>query len=348
MGRSGLRRFTSAIGRFVDDAGVLRYLARRVVGWAFMVGLATNLTFFLASWFLDPRANYLQLRPPRTPEQIDRALAQYDLSPQTPLAERWWRWVGDIVLHWNWGYSPVGESVNDQIGFRIGVSAQLVLLSAILSAIIGIALAVYTAARQYSLADRFTQGLSIVALNIPVPVAGLAVVLAAIAINRSLGSTVFFVAGAQSPTVTGFWPLVLDRLRHLALPTVALTVLSYAGYHLLQRSLLLDTVDADYVRMARAKGLTRGVAIRRHGLRASLIPVATSIAFTIPALFTGAVLTETIFGWEGMGRYFVTTVSKNDVHGAVAVAAFGALMTAVGAILADLAVVALDPRVRVR
>ena len=109
MGWPGLRRFTSAIGRFVDDAGVLRYLARRVVGWAFMVGLATNLTFLLASWFLDPRANYLQLRPPRTPEQIDRALAQYDLSPQTPLAERWWRWVGDIVRHWNWGYSPVGS-----------------------------------------------------------------------------------------------------------------------------------------------------------------------------------------------------------------------------------------------
>ena len=347
MGAVRLTPFHVPICRFVDDAGVLRYLARRVVGWAFMVGLATNLTFFLASWFLDPRANYLQLRPPRTAEQIDRALAQYDLSPQTPLAERWWRWVGDIVLHWNWGYSPVGESVNDQIGFRIGVSAQLVLLSAILSAIIGVALAVYTAARQYGLADRFTQGLSIVALNIPVPVAGLAVVLVAIAVNRSLGSTVFFVADAQSATVTGFWPLVLDRLRHLALPTVALTVLSYAGYHLLQRSLLLDTVDADYVRMARAKGLTRGVAIRRHGLRASLIPVATSIAFTIPALFTGAVLTETIFGWEGMGRYFVTTVSKNDVHGAVAVAAFGALMTAVGAILADLAVVALDPRVRV-
>jgi peptide/nickel transport system permease protein len=76
--------------------------------------------------------------------------------------------------------------------------------------------------------------------------------------------------------------------------------------------------------------------------------VATSIAFTVPALFTGAVLTETIFAWEGMGRYFVTTISKNDVHGAVAVAAFGALMTAIGAILADLAVVVLDPRVRVR
>jgi peptide/nickel transport system permease protein len=251
------------------------------------------------------------------------------------------------VLHWNWGYSPVGEAVNGQIAFRVGVSAQLVLLSAILSAAIGIALAVYTAARQYRFADRSTQTLSVIMLNIPVPVASLVLVLLAIALNRSLGSTVFFVAGSQSPTVSGFWPLALDRLRHLALPTVALTAINYAAYHLLQRSLLLDTVNADYVRMARAKGLTRSVAIRRHGLRTSLIPVATSIAFTLPALFTGAVLTETIFGWEGMGRYFVTTIGTNDVHGVVAVAAFAALMTAVGAILADLAVAALDPRVRV-
>jgi peptide/nickel transport system permease protein len=312
-----------------------------------MIAVATNLTYFLANFFLDPRANYLQLRPPRTPEQIDRSLAQYNLSPQTPLLERWWRWVSGIVLHGNWGYSPVGESVNGQIAFRIGVSAQLVLLSLALSTVIGIGLGVYTASRQYHFADRFNQGLSIISLNIPVVVAGLAVVLVAIALNQSLGTTLFFVAGARSPAVSGFWPLVVDRLQHLAAPTIALTVISYSGYHLLQRSLLLDTINSDYVRLARAKGLTRQQAIRRHGLRTSLIPVATSIAFAIPALFTGAVITETIFGWQGMGQYFVATISRNDVHGAVAVAAFGALMTAVGAILADITVVALDPRVRV-
>ena len=194
------------------------------------------------------------------------------------------------MLHWSWGYSPVGEAVNGQIAFRVGVSAQLVLLSVLLSTVIGIALAVYTAARQYRFADRFTQALSVITVNIPVPVASLAVVLLAIALNRSLGDTLFFVAGAQSPTVTGFWPLVVDRLRHLALPTGTLTLISYGGYHLLQRSLLLDDINTDYVRMARAKGLTRSEAIGRHGLRTSLIPVATSIAFTVPALFTGAVL----------------------------------------------------------
>jgi peptide/nickel transport system permease protein len=326
---------------------VLRYLLRRGLGWLAMIVAATNLTYFLACAFLDPRANYLQLRPPRSPEQIDRSLAQYNLAPSTPVLERWWHWLTGIVTHWDWGRSPIGESVNDQIVFRIGVSAQLVLCSLVLSTAIGIALGVYTAARQYKFADRFHQGLSVITLNIPTVVASLAVVLIAISLNQSLGGTYLYVAGAQSPTVSGFWPTLVDRVQHLVLPTISLTVISYAGYHLLQRALLLDTINSDYVRMARAKGLTREQAIRRHGLRTSLIPVATSIAFAIPALFTGAVITETIFAWQGMGQYFTMTISKNDVHGAVAVAAFGALMTAVGAMLADIAVVALDPRVRV-
>ncbi|HTK67898.1 MAG TPA: ABC transporter permease [Pseudonocardia sp.] len=326
---------------------MLRYLVRKSVGWLLMIVVATNLTYFLANAFLDPRANYLQLRPPRTPEQIDRSLAQYGLSPSTPILERWWHWLSAIVTHWDWGKSPVGQSVNGQIAFRIGVSAQLVLFAVILSTVIGVGLGVYTASRQYKFADRFHQGLSIVTLNIPMPVAGLAVVLLAIAANRALGHNLFYVAGAESPSLTGFWPLLLDRIQHLAAPTLALTVTGYAGYHFLQRSLLLDNINSDYVRTARAKGLTRREAIRRHGLRTSLIPVVTSIAFTVPALFTGAVLTEKIFAWQGMGQYFVETISKNDVNGAVAVAAFGAAMTAIGAVLADLAVVALDPRVRV-
>ena len=111
--------------------------------------------------------------------------------------------------------------------------------------------------------------------------------------------------------------------------------------------LLLDTISADYVRMARAKGLTKAQAIRKHALRTSLIPVATQVAFSIPGLFTGAVLTETIFNWQGMGQYFIDTLNKMNINGVVAVAAFGALMTAIGAVLADIAVVVLDPRVRV-
>lgn len=325
---------------------MLRYLFRKAAGWLAMIVVAANLTYFLANAFLDPRSNYLQLRPTPPPEQVARSLAQYNLDPGTPVVVRWWEWLTGVVTRWDWGSSPIGDSVNAQIAFRIGVSAQLVVLSLVLAATIGVALGVYTATRQYRLADRSLQGLSVVTLNTPTVVGALVVVLAAISLNQALGSTVLYVAGASSPGITGFWPSVLDRLQHLVLPTVSLTVLSYAGYHLLQRSLLLDDINADYVRTARAKGLTRSQAVRRHALRTSLIPVATSVAFAIPALFTGAVITETIFAWQGMGQYFIQTITKNDVHGAVAVATFGAAMTAIGAILADVAVVTLDPRVR--
>ncbi len=325
---------------------MIAYVVKRVASWAVLVFVATNLAYFLAAAFLDPRSNYAVRRPPLPDSVVDTTLSGYNLNDKTPIVERWWTWLTNIVLHWDWGTSPVGVSVNDQVSFRIWSSVQLVAGATIIATVFGVALGVYTALRQYRLADRAWQFVSIVMLNVPVAVAGLAVVLGGIALNQWAGDTVVFVSGASSLDVHGFWPVLFDRLRHLILPTITLVAVQYAGLHFLQRTLLLDTINADFVRTARAKGLTRGSAVRRHALRTAIIPVAVGVAFAIPAIFTGAVITETIFGWEGMGRYFVTSISTNDVHGAVAVAAFGALATAVGAILADLVVVYLDPRVR--
>jgi peptide/nickel transport system permease protein len=326
---------------------VLRYVIRKAVGWFFMIVVATNLTYFLANAFLKPASNYIALRPPRSPEEISRSLARYNLSPDTPLLDRWWHWFSNIVLHFDWGSSPTGGSVNDEIVYRALTSGQLVLGATVLSIVLGVGLGVFTASRQYKRSDRAWQGISVISFNTPSAVAALGVVLITISLNQALGSTLLPVAGSQDPAVSGFWAVFVSRMGHAILPTISLTFISYASYHLLQRSLLLDNINSDYVRTARAKGLTRQQAIRRHGLRTSIIPVATQVAFAMPALFTGAVITETVFAWHGMGEYFVQTISRNDVHGAVAVAAFGALMTAIGAILADIVVVALDPRIRV-
>lgn len=326
---------------------MLKFIARKILGWMIMIVIATNITFFLASFFLDPSSNYRGRRPPLSEDQIQRSLGQYNLDPSTSVVERWWTWLQGVVLHWDWGRSPTGAEVNSEVGYRAMISAQLVLGASVLAALIGIGLAVYTAARQYKAADRIWQGISILSLNIPIPVAALGVVFFGIWVNTQLGTTVFYVAGANDPNASGFWEVLTSRLEHLVLPSIALVITGYSGYHLTQRTLLLDNINSDYVRTARAKGLTRQQAIRRHGLRTSLIPTATSMAFTLPNLFTGAILTETIFAWNGMGQYFMQTLSKNDVHGTVAVAAFGAVMTAIGAILADIVTVALDPRVRV-
>lgn len=324
-----------------------RYLLKKVVSWVAMIFLAVNITYFLANFFLDPKALYIGRRPPIPPEQVAATLRPLNLDQNVPIFERWWKWLSDILFHWNWGASPIGTSVNEEIGYRIWVSAQLLLGATIIAIVLGVALGVFAASRQYSLKDRISQGVSVFALNTHIVVASLGVVWLAISINRLAGTRIFYVTGAGDPSITDVIPRIIDILQHLALPTVSLVIISYASYYFMQRSLLLDNIGAQYVLTARAKGLTRSQAIRKHALRTSLIPVATSVAFSLPGIFTGAILTETIFVWHGMGEYFLTTLSKNDIHGVVAVAAFGALMTAIGAILADLIVVFLDPRVRV-
>ncbi|MEV4775023.1 ABC transporter permease [Microbacterium sp. LTA6] len=326
---------------------MIKFLLRRLVGWVLMIVIATNITYFLAWNFLDPENNYVGRRPPKTADEIAALLEPRNLSETVPLIERWWNWITAIVLRWDWGLGPTGQSVNEQVAYRMWVSAELVLGATIITTILGIALGVYTASRQYKLADRIGQATSIVTMNIPVVVAGLGIVLLAIGFNNLVGVRVFYVTGSASQGVEGFFPVLIDVLQHVTLPTLGLVLTGYAGIHFLQRSLLLDNIKADYVRTARAKGLTKQQAIRKHALRTSLIPVTTQVAFTIPLIFTGAVLTETIFNWNGMGKYFLETLNTNDIHGTVAIAAFGALLTAIGAILADIAVVVLDPRVRV-
>lgn len=326
---------------------MIRFLLRRLIGWVLMILVVTNLTYFLAWAYLDPRSNYVGRRPPLDEQQIEGLLRPRNLDNHISIWHRWWEWISGIFLHWDWGVSPQGGSVTGEIGYRMWVSGELVLGATIIATLLGIALGVYTAARQYKASDRVAQGTSIITMNVPIIVAAQAIVLLAIALNDDLGRRIFYVTGASNPEVHGFLADTVDRLQHLVLPTVALIFISYANYHFLQRTLLLDNINADYVRTARAKGLTKAQAVRRHALRTSLIPVITQVAFSIPAAFTGAILTEKIFAWNGMGQYFAQTIANNDIHGVVATAAFGAVLTAVGAVLADIAVVALDPRVRV-
>lgn len=322
-------------------------MTRRLVSWLAIIVVSTNLTYFLAWNFMDPRSNYVGRRPPLSADEITALLEPRNLSDTVPLLERWWTWITGIVLRWDWGVAPDGQDVNAQMAYRMWISAEFVLGATLISTVAGIALGVYTANRQYKTADRVGHLTSTITMNIPPIVAALGFVLIAISINEAVGSSVFYVTGPTGLGMDHWWDVVLDTLRRLILPTLAMSLVGYASTHFLQRALLLDNISADYVRTARAKGLTKQRAIRKHALRTSLIPIATQIAFTIPNVFLGAILSEQIFAWHGLGEYLVQTIGKNDVHGTVAIAAFGAFLTAIGAILADLAVVALDPRVRV-
>jgi peptide/nickel transport system permease protein len=320
---------------------VLSFVGRRLLNYAVMLFAATTLAYFLASSFLSPRTNYLQMRP-RPPEaSIDVSLNLANVNDKVPVVERYFVWLEKVALHWDWGLSPQGEAVNAAIAYRAVVSAKLVLIATILAVVIGVSIGVATAIRQYGLFDRLSNAVSAFFLVCPTFVLGLVIVLAGIRFNDAVGVRWFYVTGLGDG---GF----VDYLQHVALPTLVLTLVGYVGYHLTQRTYLLDTMNADYVRTARAKGVPKGVAIRRHALRTSLIPTAMGVVWSLTSVITGAVFTETIFAIDGAGKYFIDALSKNDINGSVAIAAMGGLTTCAGLLLADIVVALLDPRIRIR
>ena len=325
---------------------MLKFIAKRLVNYVVMLFVAVSFTYFMASAFMSPRSNY-ESRTPRPPQaSIERTLDLANVNDHTPILERYWNWLTGIVTRWDWGKSPTLESVNSAIGPRILASAELVTMSTILSIVIGVCLGIYTAQRQYKWQDRLFSATSTFFLVIPSAVLALLIVLAAISVNDATGMRIFYVTGLSTYNGPNIALRLLDFLQHIILPTISLTLLGMVSYHLTQRTYLLDEMHADYVRTARMKGLTRKQAIRRHALRASLIPTGVNVAFSIASVFTGAVITESIFAINGLGRYFITAINNNDINASVAIAAFGGVCTLTGALLADIFSAWLDPRIK--
>jgi peptide/nickel transport system permease protein len=166
--------------------------------------------------------------------------------------------------------------------------------------------------------------------------------------NNGVGHKVFQYSGQYNPAQAGGWfSHTGDRLVHLILPTITLMLAGASYLMLYQRNAMLDVLGSDFLRTAQAKGLRRARALITHGLRTALIPMATFFAYEFALLFVGATFTEKIFGWHGMGEYFVDSVTKNDVNSVAGVTLFVAILVLIAGFLSDVAYAALDPRVRV-
>ncbi|MBW3085997.1 putative peptide transport permease protein [Austwickia sp. TVS 96-490-7B] len=328
---------------------MIKYILRRLANYVVMIFVATSIAYFAAVNFMRPENRLLERTPRPTFEQVKAQLRANGLDPELSATQRYLDWLKGVVLHFDWGMGPDGSRINDEFFMRALISGRLVLLATLLSIVLGISLGVFAASRQYKLSDRVVTTLSYIISCIPAPVTYLMVQMTGIGLNERSGGTVVYVTGMRSPIPPeGTGAHMVDELQHLILPTIALTIVGYVSYQMLQRTLLLDNINADYVRTARAKGLTKSQAVRKHALRTSFIPVAQSIAFQIPLIFTGTFIIETVFAWQGLGRYTLDAITMTQsVNAAVAGVAFGGVMFAIGAILADLSVAVVDPRVRV-
>lgn len=323
-----------------------KYLLRRLLNYVILLFVAITLTYFLAATQLNPRALYEVANPPLDPVSIENNLLSRNLSDQVPLLQRWWTWMTDILTGWDWGESPKGGNVQDEIGRRIWVSVRLITAGSVLGAFIGVFIGAWTATKQYSIWDRSFTFLALLGLSVPSFVVASVLQVIATDINDGTGIRLFEFVGEAGARGSYFGAGAVDRLQHLLLPTLALTILGAAFFSRIQRNLMLDALGSDFVRTARAKGLRRSAAVMKHALRTSLIPTGTYFAFSIATLFVGATFMEIIFSFHGMGEYAVTTILGQDVHGSVAVAAFSGVCVLAGAMLADVMVALLDPRVR--
>lgn len=325
---------------------MLGYIFKRLLNYVVLLFVAVSLSYLLAATQLHPRSIFMLRQPPIAADVIESTLRQYNISDRVPLAERYWTWLTNIVTRWDWGYSPLGASVNDEISIRMWVSLRLLLLGTMLGLGLGVALGAWTATRQYKISDRTTTAMALLVISTPAFVIGHVSQIFAIWFNNTTRSKFFEFTGEKGDVGNYPFAELVDRMQHLLLPTVVLTLLGAAAMSRIQRNLMLDSLGADYVRTARAKGLSQGKAVMKHALRTALIPTGTYVAFTVATMFIGATFTERVFSFPGMGMYGVDSITQQDINGVAAVTAFSGVCVLIGAILSDIFVAILDPRVR--
>ena len=324
---------------------MIRFLARRLLNYIVLLLLASFLAFYLASVTFRPLDTYTQRHPVPPKELVDRKAAELGLDKPIPI--RYGKWVAGVA-HGDFGKTLTGHPVSQELWHRIGISLRLVVTGSVLGTIIGVILGAWGAIRQYRLSDRIITLLSLILLSIPSFVLAGLLILAALKANNLTGVRMFLYTGETSPIPPGgLWHRLVDRLQHLVLPTLTLALFGTAGFSRYQRNAMLDVLGEDFIRTARAKGLTRRRALFKHGLRTALIPLATLFAYGVSGLVVGAVFVEKIFGWHGMGEWVVLGISTQDTNIVAAITLFSGLAILLAGLLSDIFYAVLDPRVRV-
>ncbi|MEX2323473.1 MAG: ABC transporter permease [Acidimicrobiia bacterium] len=330
----------------------MQYVLRRLVYGIVTVIALSVITFTLLQNTGGTPLDRLKANPRITRSTIEEMSRFYGLDQ--PATQQYFTWAKNFVQVWNypsaWGRSFQGpEHVQLLVFSRLGGTVRLMVTALFLALIIGIPLGIYQAIRQYSFLDQAATTFSFVAFSTPIFVVGLGLqIIFAVYLSRWTGVKLFYTSQMNSPNYAdfNFWARIGDTAQHLFLPAISIALISVAAYSRFQRASMLEVLHSDYLRTAKAKGLTRRTVIVKHALRNALIPVVTLVSLDIAGLLGGAVITETIFAWPGMGRLYIQAVGQNDWPIIMAVVMIIGFMVILMNLLADLAYGWLDPRVR--
>jgi len=321
--------------------GMLRsYVTRRLLEIIPVLMLLTVLLFTLIELAPgDPLLLMFGNNPNATPEEMATLSKYYGLDQPVPV--RYVKWLSK-VLRGDFGSSrayhmPVMSIVKQ----KIPQTVLLTTLALILSILVALPIGVYSALKPYSIGDYVQTFLVYLGRSMPGFWFGLMTIIIFAVKLRWLPA-----GGMTGMEDVRGWGAFVDGLKHLTLPLAVLTFLQVTGWVRYIRSSMLDTINADYVRTARAKGLKERTVIYKHALRNALIPVITLVALDMPGLLGGTVIVETVFSWPGMGRLLYDAIMNKDVNLAMACLLLLGLLTVSGSLLADIAYAVVDPRVR--
>jgi peptide/nickel transport system permease protein len=324
---------------------MIRFLVRRLINYLVLLVLASFLAFCLASVTFHPLDSFIE-RHPQPPAEAIHAKA-VELGLDKPVPVRYAEWAAGVVRG-DFGTTVTGHPVAQELWSRVGVSLRLVVIGSLVGTVAGVVLGAWGAVRQYRLSDRVITVLSLIVLSVPSFVLAGLLILAALRVNNLAGVRIFAYTGETSPIPPGgIWDQFIDRARHIVLPSLTLALGAAASFSRYQRNAMLDVLGEDFIRTARAKGLTRRRALFKHGLRTALIPLATLFAYGVSGLVVGAVFVEKIFGWHGMGEWVVQAISSQDTHVVATITLFTGAALLFAGLLSDVIYAALDPRVRV-
>jgi peptide/nickel transport system permease protein len=332
----------------------LGYIAKRLFHLALIMFGVSVLVFLMLRMIPGDPARLL-LGEFATPEDLVRLKTQMGLDESYPV--QYGIYLKNLLMGDLGKSLRSGVSVASEIGARLPATIELAVAAMLIASLLGIAAGVVSAARQYSVFDYGSMLMALVGVSMPIFWLGLMLIyllsvkfpLMPMMGRIGMGSEPAVVTGLMlvdtllQADVGGF----VHSLHYLVLPAFTLATVPMAIVARITRSAMLEVLNKDYVRTARAKGMSEGVVILRHALRNAFLPVVTVLGLNMGLLLSGAVLTETIFSWPGLGRYVVDSLMSRDyaaVQGCILI--FAALMAVINLIV-DLIYVLLDPRIRV-
>ena len=313
-----------------------RYLSRRLLQAVPLVLLITLVIYLLLRATPGGPLSLYEGNPEVTQEDLTRLRVQMGLDQPAPV--QYAKWLAGFVKG-DWGWSLVTKRpVLQMVAERLPNTILLMTCAFALSLLIAIPVGVLSAVRQYSIFDHVATSLAFVGNSLPTFWIGLMLIMIFAVGLRWLPAGGMFTIGA---------PFALeDRLRYLILPVVTLAMFDATHYARYLRSSLLDVIRQDYVRTAYAKGLRERDVVRRHAFKNSAIPLVTVIALDLPQLFSGALITETIFAWPGMGRLFWEAAGRVDYPVLMGIFTVAASLVIFFNLVADVVYAWLDPRIK--